>query len=37
MTCGLRRSCVTLAGLNPIQLSVISGYKDVRMLARYTH
>lgn len=24
-------------GLNPIQLSVISGHKDIRMLARYTH
>ncbi|PMS37140.1 site-specific recombinase XerD [Trinickia symbiotica] len=36
----LRHTAITRyarAGLNPIQLSVISGHKDIRMLARYTH
>jgi integrase len=36
----LRHTAIThyaRAGLNPIQLSVISGHKDIRMLQRYTH
>lgn len=36
----LRHTAITRyarAGLNTIQLSVISGHKDIRMLARYTH
>jgi integrase len=36
----LRHTAITRyarAGLNPIQLAVISGHKDIRMLARYTH
>ncbi|KWB50399.1 tyrosine-type recombinase/integrase [Burkholderia ubonensis] len=36
----LRHTAITRyarLGMNPIQLSVISGHKDIRMLARYTH
>ncbi|VVE72472.1 integrase [Pandoraea anapnoica] len=36
----LRHTAITRyarAGLNPIQLAVISGHKDIRMLSRYTH
>lgn len=36
----LRHTAIThyaRAGLNPIQPSVISGHKDIRMLQRYTH
>jgi len=36
----LRHTAITRyarLGLNPIQLSVISGHKDIRMLQRYTH
>jgi integrase len=36
----LRHTAITryaLRGLNPLQLAVISGHKDIKMLARYTH
>ncbi|TDN69077.1 site-specific integrase [Paraburkholderia sp. BL10I2N1] len=36
----LRHTAITRyarTGLNPLQLAVISGHKDIRMLARYTH
>ncbi len=36
----LRHTAITpyaRAGLNPIQLAVISGHKDIRVLSRYTH
>ncbi|KVC62533.1 hypothetical protein WI72_09960 [Burkholderia ubonensis] len=36
----LRHTAITRyarLGMNPIQLAVISGHKDIRMLARYTH
>jgi integrase len=36
----LRHTAITRyarAGLNPLKLAVISGHKDIRMLARYTH
>ncbi len=36
----LRHTSITRyarAGLNPLKLAVISGHKDIRMLARYTH
>ena len=36
----LRHTAITRyarKGLNPLQLAVISGHKDMRMLQRYTH
>ncbi|HDR9805844.1 TPA: tyrosine-type recombinase/integrase [Burkholderia cenocepacia] len=36
----LRHTAITRyarLGMNPIQLAVISGHKDIRMLTRYTH